>query len=100
MAKRYTERDRSRFLTELRRSGDPVHVVAERLGLSVSTAFRWKSEAADASGAAPVFARLVREPRSESSLTLDVGGVRVQVRPGFDADLLREVVQALGGDER
>jgi transposase-like protein len=99
MAKRYTERDRSRFLTELRRSGDPVHVVAERLGLSVSTAFRWKKDA-DASADAPVFARLVREPRLEASLTLDVGGVRVQVRPGFDADLLREVVQALGGDER
>jgi transposase-like protein len=99
MAKRYTERDRSRFLTELTRSGDRVYVVAERLGISVSTGFRWKKEA-DASADAPVFARLVREPPLEASLTLDVGGARLHIGPGFDADLLRAVVQALRGDEQ
>jgi hypothetical protein len=44
-------------------------------------------------------ARVVREgeapPRSSEALELMLGDVRVAVAPGFDAELLREVVRAL-----
>jgi hypothetical protein len=49
-------------------------------------------------GAAPAFSRLVRSteaPSSSSSITVRAGGVIVEVRPGFDPALLREVVAAL-----
>jgi hypothetical protein len=43
-----------------------------------------------------VFARVVRSAaRAGRALTLEVGRARVQVEPGFDAALLREVVSAL-----
>jgi hypothetical protein len=34
---------------------------------------------------------------SPSSLTVRVGAAQVEVRPGFDRSLLRELVEALGG---
>ncbi len=34
----------------------------------------------------------------ESTLSVRVGGALVEVRPGFDVALLREVVHALGGE--
>jgi hypothetical protein len=33
-----------------------------------------------------------------SSLTVRVGAARVEVRPGFDRGLLRELVEALAGE--
>ena len=34
---------------------------------------------------------------SASALTLEVDGARIVVRRGFDAELLRQLVQAIGG---
>jgi hypothetical protein len=35
---------------------------------------------------------------STSGITVRIGAAQVDVRAGFDATLLREVVQALGGE--
>lgn len=40
---------------------------------------------------------LAVSPACNGSVTLEIGAVRMVVRPGFDAELLRQVVAALGG---
>lgn len=37
----------------------------------------------------------VDEPSSEDTLTLQVGNVRIEVRPGFNSTLLQQVIQTL-----
>lgn len=95
MRKRYTAEQRERLLAEVRKTGETVRVVAERLGVTASAAYMWIKEAKSESSA-PVFARVVRSAApAGQSLTLEVGRARVRVEPGFDAALLREVVSAL-----
>jgi hypothetical protein len=67
-----------------------VRVVAERLGVTVSSAYLWMKDAA-ATPSKPVFARVVpARAVSPSSLALEVGRTRVRVEAGFDAELLRQ----------
>jgi hypothetical protein len=69
--------------------------VAERLGISVSTAYLWvKRTPAEK---VPRFARLLPASHGEPrSLRLEIGGATIRVDKGFDSDLLRDVVEALG----
>ena len=73
-------------------------MVAERLGICASSAYRWMKEASVASPpGAPVFARVV--PAREAprpSLVVQLGRAMIRVEAGFDAVLLRGVVAALG----
>jgi transposase-like protein len=95
MRKRYTAEQRDRLVTEVRTTGAPVRVIAERLGVTVSSAYLWLKDAGPAQSA-PVFARVVPTPSTARRwLTLEVGVTRIRVETGFDADLLREVVSAL-----
>jgi hypothetical protein len=60
---------------------------------------RWRKEAEGRSSPpGPAFVRVevARRPE-EHGLTLEVGPARLRVEPGFDAGLLREVVEALTG---
>ena len=94
MRKQYTAEQRERLVAEVRKTGESVRVVAERLGVTVSSAYLWMKEAGAPS--APVFARVVRATAPAGrSLVLEVGRARVRVEAGFDAELLREVVSAL-----
>jgi transposase-like protein len=96
MRKQYTAEQRDRLVAEVRKTGESVRVVAERLGVTASSGYLWMKEAAAAGPSVPVFARVVRaSAASGRSLTLEVGRARVRVEPGFDAGLLREVVSAL-----
>ena len=98
MRRRYTAEQRERLLAEVRKTGETVRVVAERLGVTASAAYLWIKEASTEPSAL-VFARVVRSPAPAGrSLTLEVGRARVQVEPGFDAALLREVVSALSDE--
>lgn len=82
------------MIETVRSSGAPVRAVAERMGVSVSTAYLWMKGGPTAKG--PQFARLVREPRAAvTSLVLRVGGAAIRLDSGFDAELLRAVVAAL-----
>jgi hypothetical protein len=47
---------------------------------------------------APTFVQVVRAGDLTATIALLVGNAEVQVRRGFDADLLRAVVEALRGD--
>ena len=102
MRKRYTALERRRFLEEVREAGEPVAVVARRLGIGESTAYLWQQRANGISSKAkakpqgkPAFARVV--PSSPPSVVVQVGCATVRVEAGFDAELLRNVVAALDG---
>ena len=83
MRKRYTAEQRERLLAEVRKTGETVRVVAERLGVTASAAYLWIKEAST-EASAPVFARVVRASAPAGrSLTLEVGRARVQVEPGW-----------------
>ncbi|HEX4116478.1 MAG TPA: transposase [Solirubrobacteraceae bacterium] len=114
MRKRYTGEQR-RALVDLVTDGRAtVSEAAARLGVTASTAYLWVKQAAAAaprrrgaekrdpsrSGAQlvpPTFVQLVRDGDVAAPIAVRVGNAEVQVRRGFDADLLRAVVQALEG---
>ena len=117
MRKHYTTAQRAE-LTSLVASGQATpRAAAAQLGVPESTAYYWLRKgdrrataialvprSARSSTAArrpvlghtpPPFARLVRAADAASTLTLRIGALTLEVRPGFDAGLLREVVAAL-----
>ncbi|HWA74834.1 MAG TPA: transposase [Polyangiaceae bacterium] len=99
MRRRYTAEDKQRLLSEVRATGEGVAAVAKRLGVTPSSAYLWLKEAGVASGGpAPVFARVVKSTSSVAarSIVIEVGAAMVRVEPGFNVDLLRSVVAALG----
>ena len=84
------------MVAEVRASGEPVKVVAKRLGVRESTAYYWVKRARRAES--PKFARVVPMGReAAASLSIDVGGVVIRVDAGFDGALLRDIVPALKG---
>lgn len=96
MHRRYTARQREQLIEGVRTSGEPVKAVAERMGVSVSTAYLWVK--AGQRPKSPQFARVVRESLTQNpAMSIDVGGVVIRLDVGFDAVLLREVVAALKG---
>jgi transposase-like protein len=94
MRRRYTAQQREHLIEAVRTSGEPVGVVAGRMGVCMATAYLWIKAAQTTKR--PQFARLVPEPQAAAaSLVLRVGGAAIRVHRGFDADLLRAVVAAL-----
>lgn len=82
-----------------RASGQTAPAFAEGKGFSASLLRWWGSELSRRSGTdkAVRLARVVRLPRERAALTVAVGPARIEVGPGFDHALLREVLDALGG---
>lgn len=92
-----------------RASGKTAEEFAGGLGFQASTLRYWASRLKTAparAAKAPSIVRVVRPasalvareaPPGASSLEVCVGVARVVVRHGFDAELLRDVVVALGG---
>jgi transposase-like protein len=110
MRKHYTGRQRSDLVSLVRNGRATVREAAERLGVAPSTAYYWMRGAARVAApkrlrpakerlaAAPAFVRVVPSGDFEVSVAVRIGGgVEIQLRHGFDADLLRAVVEALRG---
>jgi len=94
MRKRHTAEDRERLVSEVRATGEIPRVVAARLGICASSAYRWMKEASEATP--PVFARVVpSHAASRSALVVQIGRATIRVEAGFDVELLRGVVAAL-----
>jgi transposase-like protein len=97
MRKRHTAEERERLIAEVRATGEVARVVAERMGICASSAYRWMKEASPAGApGAPVFARVL--PAREAlrpALVVQLGRATIRVESGFDAELLRGVVAAL-----
>lgn len=78
-----------------RASGESAKEAAKRLGISASTAYLWMKRARVST--APRFARLLPAAAAPSQmLVIEVGGAAIRISEGFDAELLLEVVAALG----
>lgn len=113
MRKHYTE-DQRIALVELVTTGQATpRAAAAQLGVTESTAYYWikcarkrpalalvrqVARAGTPTRSRPMaatFARLVRATESPSAITLRVAGTEIEVRPGFDPALLRDVISAL-----
>ena len=107
MRKHYTGSQHEELVRLVTTRRATVAEAAARLGVTMATAYRWVRHAANGevstrqaltrTASTATFVRLVpAEPRN-GELRLHVGGVAIEVRTGFDAELLRAVVIALRG---
>jgi transposase-like protein len=103
MRRRYTSEQRTQ-LVELVASGNAtVLEAATRLAVGESAAYNWVAESRKPREldtarrvAAPTFARLVPSAdAANATIAVRVGDAEVQVRRGFDGELLRAVVTSL-----
>ncbi len=79
-----------------RASGQSGASFARERGYSPATLYRWAKAADAAEPGSPAFLRLeVASEQPSAELVVEVGEARVRVAPGFDAELLRAVVDAL-----
>src|SRR5690349_16467832 len=99
MRRRYTAELRQQLVSEVRSTGEGVAAVAKRLGVVPASAYL-RLKDAGVESRPPVFARVVKSSARSASATsfvvVEVGGATVRVEPGFDVELLRSVVAALG----
>lgn len=110
MRRQYTDAERSQLVELVASTGTTIAAAADRLGVHRATACNWVRRAARQAAAArpvptrphvaaPRFAQLVSVSASEAGPTLEVsvGVASIRVKAGFDAGLLRAVVEALRG---
>lgn len=93
MTKRRTRSERAAEVTRWRQSGLSARVYATERGVSRGSLLRWAAEAG------PEFVRVELVEAAAAELVVEVGPARVRVARGFDAELLRDVVAALGSEE-
>jgi hypothetical protein len=99
MAAYRDESERRDEVARWRASGQSAAAYCASHGMSEQSLRRWRNEVEGRpSSRAPGFVRIevARRPPSRV-LTLEVGRARVRVEAGFDAELLRDVVEALSG---
>jgi hypothetical protein len=115
-----TKRKWADRVRQWRDSGQPAERFAQEHGFAASTLRWWSYRLSGTAAASPVVAptespgassaapaevpaevrmvRVVRTAREACALTVRVGAAQVEVRSGFDPSLLRELVDALGGE--
>jgi hypothetical protein len=102
-----TETKWSERVRDWRAGGKSAEEFSEGQGFKASTLRFWASQLrrktpADKERPAPVpavrIARVVRR-HADPSMEIAVGRARIVVRAGFDAGLLRKVIDALGGEQ-
>ena len=105
MRKRYTDEQRSSLVDLVTEGRATVAEAARQLGVTASTAYHWLKQSGEASrrqrrraATPPTFVQVVRATELAAAIAVRVGSAEVQVRRGFDAVLLRAVVEALRGD--
>jgi len=96
---RTTAADWAERVKAWRESGQTAPAFAEGKGFSDSLLRWWSTELVRRSRKEPRVrsVRVVRQAAAIASLTVSIGAARIEVRAGFDGDLLRGVVDALGG---
>ena len=113
MRRHYTGEQRSELVELVTAGHATLPDAAARLEVPYSTASYWIRKAAKPVGArkttqtprftktrevtAPTFVQLVRADDTCTTLGVRIGGAEIQVRRGFDGQLLRAVVEALRG---
>ncbi len=97
--------ERDELIRRVTQRGAPVAAVAAELGLPASTAYRWmrarpgEGNAGDRAliRSEPRFVELIPASALEARLVVEVSAAKIEIRAGFDAALLRSVVEALAG---
>jgi transposase-like protein len=114
MRRRYTHEQRCELIDLVTEGGATVPEAAARLEVPHSTAYKWlrnttarparagkAARAARSAGelaATPsTFVQLVRAGEVSPMITVQISGAAIEVRRGFDAAVLRSVVEALRG---
>jgi transposase-like protein len=114
MRRRYTHEQRCELIDLVTEERATVPEAATRLEVPYSTAYKWLRKPAarparagkDARAARSVggpatttstFIQLVRAGEASPTITVQIGGAAIEVRRGFDAEILRSVVEALRG---
>lgn len=101
MRRTYDGRQRAELIRAVRVRGESTREAARRLGVTMSTAFRWVRMDAEVvrghrdDGARPTFVELVPIGPTPAALVVRVGAAAIEVDAGFDAALLRAAVAAL-----
>lgn len=105
MRKQYTADKRAQLVELVTSRGMTIAAAAAQLGVHSSTASYWvrgaKASHRRAAPAAPstepsqTFVQLVKASAAPSALEIRLGRIAIRVQPGFDASLLRAVVEAL-----
>ena len=103
MRRRYTKEQRTQLVDLVASSDVTVPDAAARLGVTSSSAYNWVAESrkqqrpnAVRRVAGPTFVRLVPSAAADATITVRVGKAEIQVRRGFDGELLQAVVASLG----
>ena len=113
MGRQYTGEQRSELVELVTAGQSTLPEAAARLGVPYSTASYWVRKAAKPNQAskstrtpklaktravtAPTFLQLIRPGDISATLEVRIGGAEIQVRRGFDGQLLRAVVETLRG---
>src|SRR5690349_5076139 len=113
MGRQYTGEQRSELVELVTAGQTTLPEAAARLGVPYSTASYWIRKASKSprpgratrtpklaktrSVSAPTFLKLVRTGDLGAMLEVRIGGAEIQVRRGFDGQLLRAVVETLRG---
>ena len=114
MRRRYTREQRCELIDLVTAGHATVPEAAARLEVPHSTAYKWLRKtttrpvgagkaaraARSAGGRASTtstFVQLVRAGEASAMVTVQIGGAAIEVRRGFDAEILRSVVEALRG---
>jgi transposase-like protein len=101
MRKTYDRKQRAELIRAVKERGEATRDAARRLGVTVSTAFRWLRVEAETAGrpphdeVGPTFVELVPVGPAPTALIVRVGSAEIEVGARFDAALLRAVVAAL-----
>jgi transposase-like protein len=106
MRRQYTGKQRSQLVELVTGGHATVSEAAARLGVTPSAAYYWLKQGIGGSrgaqernvpvrGAGTTFVRLVPSVAANAAIAVRVGNAEIQVRQGFDCDLLRSVVTAL-----
>lgn len=103
MARQRARSERAELVNEYRSSGQSAYRFSLEHGVAAASLSRWILEDVRDNSVQPEEVAFVRVEVAKpalrrSALLVEVGGARVQVESGFDAELLRDVVTALRGD--
>lgn len=101
MRRRYTREQRAQLL-DLVAKGTMVAEAATRLGVGESSAYNWVAESREEAksrparrGTTPTFVRLVPSAAAASSIVVRIGSAEIEIRRGYDGELLQAVVATL-----
>jgi len=112
MRRQYTAEQRREFIDLVTAGRATISEAAARLGVPPSTAYYWARRAATPprptrkatrtlasakppSASPPAFVQLIRASDTASIIEVRIGRMVIQLRPGFDAELLRAIIEVL-----